>query len=123
MKVRGGVIGTFNGTATLMSSKKDYFQNMRKYPNAAYVIFDDGMALVYEDRIIGWVQDENGSVKNCKEVIKYSDYLRALKMKNSIQKLENEMKNEKEMNLDEILKSVFDPLELEEISLEGLGEI
>lgn len=135
--VSGGRLGDYVGTPVYTCSKSDYKKNMNS--NFYYVIYDDerssGRTLVKKNKVVGYV-DVYGDVdllsdnqqwtyiKNeLKKPTSFFDSALEMKSKNETKKKkENDFKIENEIDLDEILKSAYAPLELEDIMIEGLGK-
>lgn len=112
--MRGNKVGEYKGIKVYSCSKEDYIKNMNS--NFYYIIYDDsylsGRPLVRKNKVIGYV-----NVDGLMDLLMDDEQWEYLK----INKKKNEVKKETEIDL--ILKSVFEPLEVEEISLEGLNEI
>lgn len=112
--MRGNKVGEYKGIKVYSCSKEDYIKNMNS--NFYYIIYDDsylsGRPLVRKNKVIGYV-----NVDGLMDLLMDDEQWEYLKTN----KKKNEVKKETEIDL--ILKSVFEPLEVEEISLEGLNEI
>lgn len=135
--VSGGRLGDYVGTPVYTCSMSDYKKNMNS--NFYYVIYDDersgGRTLVKKNKVVGYVDvygdidllRENQQwtyIKNeLKKPTSFFDSALEMKSKNETKKKEeNDFKIENEIDLDEILKSAYAPLELEDIMIEGLGK-
>lgn len=112
--MRGNKVGEYKGIKVYSCSKEDYIKNMNS--NFYYIIYDDsylsGRPLVRKNKVIGYV-----NVDGLMDLLMDDEQWEYLKTN----KKKNEVKKETEIDL--ILKSVFEPLEVEEISLEGLIEV
>lgn len=132
--VSGGRLGEYVGTPVYTCSKSDYKKNMNS--NFYYVIYDDernsGRTLVKKNKVVGYV-DVYGDIDLLKENQQWTYIKNELKkptsffdsvFENDKMKSKNEAKKkiENEIDVDEILKSVYAPLEVEDIIIEGLGE-
>lgn len=135
--VSGGKLGDYVGTPVYTCSKSNYKRNMNS--NFYFIIYDDeqsgGRTLVRKNKVVGYV-DVYGDVdllrddqqwtyiKNeLKKPTSFFDSALEMKSKNETKKKkENDFKIENEIDLDEILKSAYAPLELEDIMIEGLGK-
>lgn len=116
--MRGNKVGEYKGIKVYSCSKEDYIKNMNS--NFYYIIYDDsylsGRPLVRKNKVIGYV-----NVDGLMDLLMDNEQWEYLKKTSFFKVEKNEMKNE--TDIDFILKSVFEPLEVEEISLEGLNEI
>lgn len=135
--VSGGKLGDYVGTPVYTCSKSNYKRNMNS--NFYFIIYDDeqsgGRTLVRKNKVVGYV-DVYGDVdllrddqqwtyiKNeLKKPTSFFDSALEMKSKNETKKKkENDFKIENEIELDEILKSAYAPLEIEDIMIEGLGK-
>jgi hypothetical protein len=138
--VSGGRLGEYVGTPVYTCSKSQYKKNMKS--NFYYVIYDDerssGRTLVKKNKVVGYV-DVYGDIDLLKENQQWTYIKNELKKPTSFfdsvfendkmkskneakKKKENDFKIETEIDVDEILKSVYAPLEVEDIVFEGLGE-
>lgn len=138
--VSGGRLGDYVGTPVYTCSKSQYKKNMKS--NFYYVIYDDerssGRTLVRKNKVVGYV-DVYGDIDLLKEDQQWTYIKNELKKPTSFfdsvfendkmksknetkKKKENDFKIENEIDVDEILKSVYAPLEVEDIIIEGLGE-
>lgn len=132
--VSGGRLGEYVGTPVYTCSKSDYKKNMNS--NFYYVIYDDernsGRTLVKKNKVVGYV-DVYGDIDLLKENQQWTYIKNELKKPTSFfdsvfendkmkKKKENDFKIENDIDVDEILKSVYAPLEVEDIIIEGLGE-
>jgi hypothetical protein len=135
--VSGGRLGDYVGTPVYTCSKSQYKKNMNS--NFYYVIYDDerssGRTLVRKNKVVGYVdvygdidllkEDQQWTyIKNeLKKPTSFFDSALEMKSKNETKKKkENDFKIETEIDVDEILKSVYAPLEVEDIVFEGLGK-
>lgn len=126
-----GRLGEYVGTPVYTCSMSDYKKNMNS--NFYYVIYDDersrGRTLVKKNKVVGYV-DVYGDIDLLKENQQWIYIKNELKKPTSFfdsvfekkKKKENDFKIENEIDVDEILKSVYAPLEVEDIIIEGLGE-
>lgn len=129
-----GRLGEYVGTPVYTCSMSDYKKNMNS--NFYYVIYDDerssGRTLVKKNKVVGYV-DVYGDIDLLKENQQWTYIKNELKKPTSFfesvfeidkkkKKKENDFKIENEIDVDEILKSVYAPLEVEDIIIEGLGE-
>jgi hypothetical protein len=142
--VSGGRLGDYVGTPVYTCSKSQYKKNMKS--NFYYVIYDDerssGRTLVRKNKVVGYV-DVYGDIDLLKEDQQWTYIKNELKKPTSFfdsvfendkmksknetkkkqgKKMENDFKIETNIDVDEILKSVYAPLEVEDIIIEGLGE-
>lgn len=130
--VSGGRLGEYVGTPVYTCSKSNYIKNMNS--NFYYVIYDDerssGRTLVRKNKVVGYV-DVYGDIDLLKEDQQWTYIKNELKkptsffdsvFENDKMKSKNDFKIENEIDVDEILKSVYAPLEVEDIIIEGLGE-
>jgi hypothetical protein len=138
--VSGGRLGDYVGTPVYTCSKSQYKKNMNS--NFYYVIYDDerssGRTLVKKNKVVGYV-DVYGDIDLLKENQQWTYIKNELKKPTSFfdsvfendkmkskneakKKKENDFKIETDIDVDEILKSVYAPLEVEDIVFEGLGE-
>ena len=130
--VSGGRLGEYVGTPVYTCSMSDYKKNMNS--NFYYVIYDDersgGRTLVRKNKVVGYV-DVYGDIDLLKENQQWIYIKNELKkptsffdsaLENDKMKKENDFKIENEIDVDEILKSVYAPLKVEDIIIEGLGE-
>jgi hypothetical protein len=138
--VSGGRLGEYVGTPVYTCSKSQYKKNMKS--NFYYVIYDDerssGRTLVKKNKVVGYV-DVYGDIDLLKENQQWTYIKNELKKPTSFfdsvfendkmkskneakKKKENDFKIETDIDVDEILKSVYAPLEVEDIIIEGLGE-
>lgn len=129
--VSGGRLGEYVGTPVYTCSKSDYKKNMNS--NFYYVIYDDerssGRTLVRKNKVVGYV-DVYGDIDLLRDDQQWTYIKNELKKPTSFfdsvfekkKKKENDFKIENEIDVDEILKSVYAPLEVEDIIIEGLGE-
>lgn len=130
--VSGGRLGEYVGTPVYTCSKSDYKKNMNS--NFYYVIYDDergsGRTLVKKNKVVGYV-DVYGDIDLLKENQQWTYIKNELKkptsffdsvFENDKKKKENDFKIENDIDVDEILKNVYAPLEVEDIIIEGLGE-
>ena len=138
--VSGGRLGEYVGTPVYTCSMSDYKKNMNS--NFYYVIYDDerssGRTLVRKNKVVGYV-DVYGDVDLLSDNQQWTYIKNELKKPTSFfdsvfeidkkkkknetkKKKENDFKIENDIDVDEILKSVYAPLEVEDIIIEGLGE-
>ena len=126
-----GRLGEYVGTPVYTCSMSDYKKNMNS--NFYYVIYDDerssGRTLVKKNKVVGYV-DVYGDVDLLRDNQQCTYIKNELKKPTSFfdsvfekkKKKENDFKIENDIDVDEILKSVYAPLEVEDIIIEGLGE-
>lgn len=126
-----GRLGEYVGTPVYTCSMSDYKKNMNS--NFYYVIYDDerssGRTLVKKNKVVGYV-DVYGDIDLLKENQQWTYIKNELKKPTSFfdsvfekkKKKENDFKIENEIDVDEILKSAYAPLEIEDIMIEGLGK-
>ena len=129
--VSGGRLGEYVGTPVYTCSMSDYKKNMNS--NFYYVIYDDergsGRTLVKKNKVVGYV-DVYGDIDLLRDDQQWTYIKNELKKPTSFfdsvfekkKKKENDFKIENDIAVDEILKSVYAPLEVEDIIIEGLGE-
>lgn len=130
--VSGGRLGEYVGTPVYTCSMSDYKKNMNS--NFYYVIYDDergsGRTLVRKNKVVGYV-DVYGDIDLLRDDQQWTYIKNELKKPTSFfdsvfetdkKKKENDFKIENDIDVDEILKSVYAPLEVEDIIIEGLGE-
>ena len=130
--VSGGRLGEYVGTPVYTCSMSDYKKNMNS--NFYYVIYDDergsGRTLVKKNKVVGYV-DVYGDIDLLRDDQQWTYIKNELKkptsffdsvFENDKMKSKNDFKIENDIAVDEILKSVYAPLEVEDIIIEGLGE-
>ena len=126
--VSGGRLGEYVGTPVYTCSMSDYKKNMNS--NFYYIIYDDsylsGRPLVRKNKVIGYA-NVDGWMDLLMDNEQWTYIKNELKKSTSffdsvfeIDKMKS--KNENDIDVDEILKSVYAPLEVEDIIIEGLGQ-
>lgn len=126
--MRGNKVGEYKGIKVYSCSKEEYNKNMNS--NFYYIIYDDsylsGRPLVRKNKVIGYVKVD-GWMDLLMDNEQWTYIKNELKKSTSffdsvfeIDKMKS--KNENDIDVDEILKSVYAPLEVEDIIIEGLGQ-